>query len=128
MYKCGPSSLRRSVFLINLISNNINAFKNFYVYSPSLHQDLYRKLIKSFNKYTPIHIIPNILNEENFDRVIPEIVNGKNLETIEIETEVETIESKEELNFPQDYHDDAIIVLDDLNEKEMNDRGVQAMV
>ena len=40
---------------------------------------------------------------------------------------METYESIEELNIPQENGDGGIIVLDDLNEKEMNDRRVQAM-
>ena len=31
------------------------------------------------------------------------------------------------MKFPQEYDDGCIIILDDLNEKEMNDPGVQAM-
>ena len=46
-----------------------------YIYSPSLHQDLYQKLIKCFSKYIRIHIIANILNEEDIDEVIDERVN-----------------------------------------------------
>ena len=53
-----------------------------YIYSPGLHQDLCRKLIKYFNNYIPIHIIPNILNEEDKDIVIDEIVNNKDFEKI----------------------------------------------
>ena len=56
--------------------------------------------------------------------VIEEIVNNKDFE--KSDTEIETYESIDELKFPQEYDGD-IIILDDLNEKEMNDPRVQAM-
>ena len=44
------------------------------MYSPSLHQELYQKLIKCFNAFLPLHVIQNILNEdisiEDLDSVI----------------------------------------------------------
>ena len=76
----GPSNVGKSVFLTNLILNNINEYNKIYIYSPSLHQDLYQNLIKCFSNYIPIHIIPNFLNEEDFDEVIEEIVNNKDFE------------------------------------------------
>ena len=50
------------------------------IYSPSLHQDSYRKLIKCFINCLPINIIWNILNEENIDLVVKEINNDKAFE------------------------------------------------
>ena len=95
------------------------------IYSPSLHQDLYRKLIKCFSNYIPIHIIPNILNDADIDIVIEEKINNKDFE--KSNTEIETYESIEELKFPQEYEDGRIIILDDLNERKMNDPRVQAI-
>ena len=112
-------------FLTNLILNIINEYDKIYIYSPSLHQVLCQKLIKCFSNYIPIHIIPNILNEEDIDIVIDEIVNNKDFE--KSDTAIETYESIEELKFPQEYNDGGIIILDDLNEKEMNDPRVPAM-
>ena len=43
------------------------------------------------------------------------------------DSEIETYESIEELQFPQECDDGDIIILDDLNENEMNDPRVQAM-
>ena len=120
----GPSKCCKSLFLTNLILNIINEHDKLYIYSPSLHQDLYQKLIKCFSNYIPIHIMPYILNEEDIDVVIEEIVNNKNLE--KSETEIETYESIEELKVPLECNDEGIIILDDLNEKEMNDPRVQA--
>ena len=95
------------------------------IYSPSRHQEFYQKLSKCFTNYIPIHIIPNILNGEDIDTVFDEVVNNKDLE--KSDTETETYESNEELKYPQDYEDNGIIILDDLNEKEMKDPRVQAM-
>ena len=121
----GPSECGKSVFLTNLILNIINEYDKIYIYSPSLHQNLYQKLIKCFTNYIPIHIIPNILNEEDIDIVIGEIVKNKDFK--KSDTEIETYESIEELRYPQENDDGGIIILDDLNGKEMNDPRVQAM-
>ena len=65
------------------------------------------------------------MNEDDIDIVTEEIVNNKDFE--KSDTEIETNESIEELKFPQQDDDGGIIILDDLNEKEMNDPRVQAM-
>ena len=122
---CGPGECGKSVFLTNLILNIINEHDKKFIYSPSLHQDLYQKQINSFSNFIPIHIIPTILNEEDIDVVIDEIVNSKDIE--KSDTEMETCESIEELKFPQEYEHGGINILDDLNEKEMKDPPVQAM-
>ena len=54
-----------------------------------------------------------------------EIVNNKDFE--KLDTEIETYETIEELKFPQEYENNSIIILDDLNQKEMDDPRVQAM-
>ena len=121
----GPSECGKSYFLTNLSLNIINEYDKIYIYSPSLHQDLYQKLIKCFSNYIPIHIIPNILNEEDIDTLIEEIVNNKDFEISN--TEIETFETLEDLKFPQGYENISIIILNDLNQKEMDDPRVQAM-
>ena len=121
----GPSNVGKSVFLTNLILNIINEYDKIYIYSPSLHQDIYQKLIKSFSNYIPIHIISNILREVGFDIVIGEIVNNKDFQKSNIE--IETYESIEDLKFPQEYENNSFIILDGLNQKEMDDPRVQAM-
>ena len=120
-----PSKSGKSVFLTNVFLNNINEYDKIYINSPSLHQDVCQKLFKCFTNYIPIHIIPNFLNDEDIDVVIEEIVNNKDFE--KSDTEIQTYESSEELKFPQEYDDGGNIILDDLNEKEMNDLRVQAM-
>ena len=54
-----------------------------------------------------------------------EIVKNKDFE--KSDTEVESYESIEELEFRQEYETGGIFLLDDLNEREMNDPRVQAM-
>ena len=39
----GPSECSKSLFLTNLFLNIINDYHKIYIYSPSLHQDLYQK-------------------------------------------------------------------------------------
>ena len=124
----GPSNSGKTYFLTNLILNIIDDFHKIYIYSPSLHQDLYQKLIKCFNVFLPLHVIQNIINEnisiENLDSIINELINDPDFESSEIE--IETYDSIEELKYPQDY-EEGIIILDDLNQKEMEDPRVQAM-
>ena len=121
----GPNDYGKSIFSTKLILNIINEYDKTYIYSPSLHKDLYQKLINCFSKYIHTNILPNILNEEDIDVVIAEIVSNKDFQNSH--TEIERNESIEELNFPQDYEDGGIIMLDDLNEKEKNDPRVQAI-
>ena len=121
----GPSECGKSVFLTNLILNIINEYDKIYIYSPSLHQNLYGKLIKYFNNYVPINKIPNILNEEDIDIGIEEIVKNKDFE--KSDCEIETFDNIEDLKFPQEYQNNSIIILDDLNQKEWDDPRVQAM-
>ena len=119
---CGPSS---SVFLTNSIFNIINEYDKIYIYSPSLHHDLYQKLIKCFSNYIPINTILNILNEEDVDIVIEEIVNKKDFE--KSDTAKETFDNIEELRYPQENENKNIFIPDDLNEKEINNDKIQAM-
>ena len=121
----GPSCVGKTYFLTNIILNIINEYNKIYIYSPSIHQELYQKLIKRFINYIPINIILNILNEEDLDIVIEEIVNNKDFEKSNIE--IETFDNIEELRYPQEYENNSIIILDDLNEKEIINDKIQAM-
>ena len=114
----GPSECGKSVFLTQLLLNIISDYNKIFIYSPSLHKDLYQKSIKCFSNFIPIHIIPKILNEEKIDVVIDEIVHNRDFE--KSDTEIETYESKEEDKYPQEYENKSIFILDDLNEKETN--------
>ena len=121
----GPSECGKSVLLTNLFLNIINEYKKIYIYSPSLHQNFYQKLIECFSKEIPVHIISNIFNEEDIDKVIEEIINNKDFG--KSNTVIETYETREELNIPQEYDDGGLLILDDLNETKMNGPRVQAM-
>ena len=115
----GPSECGKSVFLTNLFLNTNNEYCKIYIYSPSLHQDLYQKIIKCFTNYIPIHIIANFLNDEVIELVIDELAIDKDFE--ESDCEIETYESIEDVKFPQEYENNSIIILDDLNQKETDD-------
>ena len=73
----GPFECGKSVFLTNINLYIINEYDLIYIHSTSLHQDFYQNLIKGFINYIPIHIITNILNEEDIDRVIEEICKNE---------------------------------------------------
>ena len=122
---CGPSNVGNSVFLTKLKLNFINEYDKIYIYSPSLHEDLYQKLINCFSIYIPIHIKPNILSKEDIDIVVDEKVNNKDYQ--KSDTEIESYESIEELKYPQENEGGGIIILDELNGKELNVPRVQAM-
>ena len=83
-----PSNVGKSVLLTYLILKINNEFDKIEIYPPSLHQDLYQKIIKCFSNYIPLHIIRNILNEEDIDIVIERIVNYKDYG--KADTEIET--------------------------------------
>ena len=121
----GPSNVGKTYFLTNIILNIINEYDKIYIFSPSIHQELYQRLIKCFSNYIPINIIPNILNEEDIDLLIVELVYNKDFEKSDIE--IESFDNIQEMKFPQDYEKNSIIILDDLNQKEMDDPRVQAM-
>ena len=121
----GPSECGNSLFLTDLNLNIINEYDKIYIYSTSLHQELYQNIIKCSGKYIPINISPNILNEEEIDSLIEEVFINEDFE--KSGTELETFDTIEELKFPQDLEDGGIIILEDLGEKEMNDPRVQAM-
>ena len=115
----GPSECGKSVFLTKLLLNIVNDYDKIYIYSPSLHQDKYQNLVKCFSQYIPLNIIPKNLYEEHIDVANDEIVNNKVFE--KSHTGIETYESIEESKFPQEYDEGGIFILDDFNEKEMND-------
>ena len=65
------------------------------------------------------------MNKENLDLIIEEVINNKDFQKSNIE--IETFDNIEELKYPQDYENNSIIILDDLNEKEINNEKIQAM-
>ena len=95
----GPNDCGKSVFLTNLISYIINEYDKIYIYSPSLYQDLYQKIVNCFNNYIPVNIIPTVLNEKDFDLLIDEVCNDKDF--VKSDIEIETYEAIEGINFPK---------------------------
>ena len=93
----GPSESGNAVILTYLILNIFNEYDKKYVYSPSLHEDLYQNLFNCFTNCIPIHIITTISNEEDTDVVIDEIVINKDFE--KSDTEIETYERIEDIKF-----------------------------
>ena len=81
----GASNCANNFFIINSLSNFINDFEKIYIYSSSLHQDLYQKMIKSFSNYIPININPNILNKVDIYFFIHEIGKEKQFEKSDTE-------------------------------------------
>ena len=120
-----PSECGESVFLTNINLKIINDYNKIYIYSRSLHRDLYQKRINRFSNYIPIHTIRNILKREDIDKRIEEVLNNKDFE--KSGTEIQTYEVIEELTYPQENQDGGKIILDDLNGKKMNDLRVQAI-
>ena len=57
--------------------------------------------------------------------MIEEVINNKDFE--KSDTEIETYDSIEEIKYPQEYENNSIIILDDLNEKEIIIDKIQAM-
>ena len=66
-----------------------------------------------------------MLNAEDINAVIDEIVDEKDFE--KSNTKMETGDSIEELKNSQAFQDGGVIILDDLNEREMNNPRIQAM-
>ena len=65
--------IRQICFLTILVVNIFNERDKIYIYPPYLHQDQNQKLNKCFSNYLPLHIIPNILSEEDIDLVFEEV-------------------------------------------------------
>ena len=100
---------------MNLISNVFKELEKINIYSPSLHQDLYQKVINCFNNYIPIHLNSNISNEQDIVLLIDEKVKIVELE--KSDTGIEINESIEYLKNPQEIENGGIFILDELNGK-----------
>ena len=103
----------------------INDFGEIYIYSPSLKQDLYQKLSKCLTNFTPTKVNQSNLDEDSKFST-KERANAENFQRSE--TEMKTIESREKVKQSQDYNSDypSVIILNYINEKEINNRKVQA--
>ena len=85
---------------------------------------MYQKIIIFCTDYIPIQIIPDIVIGEDINLVIDELINIKDCEKSDIETE--TFDKTEEINYPQDYENNSTYILDDLNERDINNDKIQA--
>ena len=77
----GKSSSGKSTLLFKILLNIINDFDKILIFSPTIHQPIYQKLIKCFENFLPSNIIQNILKEgislEKLDEVIEEIIKDE---------------------------------------------------
>ena len=127
----GKSSSGKSTLLFKILLNIINDFDKILIFSPTIHQPIYQKLIKCFENFLPLNVIQNILKQdiplEELDDVIEEIIKDEDFETSNIECE--SYENIDELKNPQEYESDikTIIILDDLNKQQLNDERVQML-
>ena len=60
----GKSTSGKSTLLFKILFNIINDFDKIFIYSPTIHQPVYRTIIKCFNNFLPLNIIQNILRED----------------------------------------------------------------
>ena len=119
----GPSGCGKTCLLTKLITEIINEFTEIYIYSPSIHQDTYQNLIECFKQKAPPKSISKILKNK---RTIEACLADENFETSDIEISVH--EKIDELKYPQKYEGEStVFILDDLNEREMNDDRIQAL-
>ena len=113
----GPSGCGKTCLLTKLITEIINDFTEIYIYSLSIHQETYQKLIERFEQKISPKSISKILKNK---KTIEDCLNDE-LSDIEISV----YENIDELKYPQDYQGEStVIILDDLNEKEMIDERV----
>ena len=62
-------------------------FEKNNIYSPSLHQNIYQKLIECFNNYIQTHKISNFLKDADTDSVNNKMATDKVFEKPDIEIE-----------------------------------------
>ena len=119
----GPSGCGKTCLLTKLITEIINDYNEIYIYSPSIYQETYSKLIECFEQKIPPKSIPKVLKN---NKSIDDIISDEKFEPSDIEISV--YENIDELKHPQDYQSEStVIILDDLNENEMKDERVQAL-
>ena len=60
----GPSGCGKTCLLIKLITEIIDDYTEIYIYSPSIHQETYTKLIECFEQKIPPISISKILKKQ----------------------------------------------------------------
>ena len=77
----GKSNSGKSTLLFKILFIIINNFDKIFIYSPTIHQTNYQKLIKCFQSFLPLNAIDNILQAdidlEDLDDIIEEIVQDE---------------------------------------------------
>ena len=127
----GKSASGKSTLLFKILFNIINDFDKIYIFSPTIHQPTYQKIIKCFNSFLPLNVIQNILKEkislDELDNTIEEIINHEDFEQSHIECE--NYENIDELKNAQEYDSDIhnVIIFDDLNKKQLEDERIQML-
>ena len=104
--------------------NFTNNFGKSYIDSSFLHHDLYYKLFIYFANYIPIQLFLRISSEKGIGLVAEDIVFDKDIQ--KSDTETETYDSIEALNYTQQFEDGGMKISDDLKEQEMNDHRRQS--
>ena len=120
----GKSNSGKSTLLSKILFNIINDFDKIYIYSPTIHQTNYQKIIKCFQSFLPLNVIDNILQAdidlEELDDVIEEIKQDEDFVSSEIE--IEFYDNINEMRDANEYDSDKhnIIILDDLSKDQLN--------
>ena len=106
-----------STLLFKILFNIINDFDKIYIFSPTIHQPSYQKIIKCFNSFLLLNVIQNILKDkiplDELDNIIEEFINDGSFEQSHIECE--SYENIDELKNAQEYESDIhnVIIFDD---------------
>ena len=125
------SASGKSTLLFKILFNIINEFDKIFIFSPTVHQPSYQKIINCFQISLSLNVINNILKEnlslEDLDTYIEEIINDEDFESSNIE--YESCENIDELKNAQEYDSDIhmVIIFDDLNKKQLEDERVQLL-
>ena len=71
----GPSGCGKTCLLTKLITEIINDYTEIYIYSPSIYQETYSKLIECFEKKIPPKSIPKVLNNNKLTLLVMKNLN-----------------------------------------------------
>ena len=124
----GKTASRKRTLLFKIPLNIIIEFDKIYIFSPTIHQPTYQKILKCFQSFMPLNAIYYIIQEdiplEELDNVVEVIVNDERV--ISSEIEIEPYDNIDELKDATEFHSDKnnIIILDDLSKDHLNDKRV----
>ena len=127
----GKSASGKSTLLFKILFDIITDFNKIFIYSPTIHQPVYQTLIKCLESFIPLNVIKNVLelkiSLEELQPLIEEIINEEDFESSQIECE--SYDNIDELKNAQEYdpYKHNVIILDDLNKEQLNDKRVQML-